>query len=246
MGVNNMYNLLQKRIETETELRKAQSRFYIENGYCESWSDEHKKPGDDGIRRYCTDTRWNQYNAGSITREQIVKYTVARREKELDKQQILKLHQLILAQDAPDITAVTIDVTWRRNSTWGWNPTATATIHTEKGVERYTGSASGCGYDKLTAAIGSALNQSDSIKRMLYNAKEKALAENFVKYTETESNRNFIAYGAGYGVLPYFEGGVGMSSFESVFNACGYRLAHQHETKTTNYYYFIMLSKSRG
>ena len=69
---------------------------------------------------------------------------------------------------------------------------------------------------------------------MLYQAKEKALADG-----KPDNNRACIAYGAGYGVLPYFEGGVGMSSFEAVFNACGLKLKDfSQPDRGQDYYYF--------
>ena len=49
---------------------------------------------------------------------------------------------------------VDIDVRYVRNATWGWNPNVTVDAHLN-GVrhDRTYGSASGCGYDKLSAAI---------------------------------------------------------------------------------------------
>ena len=49
---------------------------------------------------------------------------------------------------------IDVDVNYVRNATWGWNPNVTVDAHLN-GVrrDRTYGSASGCGYDKLSAAI---------------------------------------------------------------------------------------------
>ena len=240
-----MFNELKKAIEAEHAEQIANGRYFIEHGYLPTWADEHKHENDNGIKEYSTARRWEQYNAGKISREKAIEYACKRMEKQRAKYTETKRAKLERATFAHDVSEVTISVTWKRNSTWGYNPTAEVTIHAAQGWETYIGSASGCGYDKETAAIGNALNQSASVLRMLYAKKETALAESTPEQREeahrgyvSESNRNYIAYGAGYGVLPYFEGGVGMSSFVEVFNACGYVLAHQNHTKHSDYYCF--------
>lgn len=240
-----LFDNLKNRIEAEAAASKEESRFYIENGFCKSWAEEHHEHSDEGIKRYCTDTRWMQYQAGEISREKVVELTIKRMEKQRDKETAAKLEQLEKAAAAPDLDSVSISVEWKHSHTWGYNPTATVTIYAGGHWEQYSGTASGCGYDKRTAAVGSALNQSDSIKKMLYAAKEKALetmtAEQIAatqKGYVSESNRDFIHYGAGYGVLPYFEGGVGMNSFRGVFEACGYKCTVDNGTKRTDFYYF--------
>lgn len=223
-------------IEREAEQKKGNARFFIENGFLESWGGEHTK-NDNGIKNHSTATRWDQYKRETITREKAVEFATRRRLKEIDGETIEKQNKLLKARDAADIKTVAISVTWKRSATWGFNPTAEVIIN---GVQSYVGRASGCGYDKRTAAIGEALNQSDIILKMLYLAKEKALAKAPAKIRKNPeaSNGDLIHYGAGYGVLPYFEGGVGMTSFYGVFEACGLRCTHSHGTNTTDYYYF--------
>lgn len=234
---------LAHRIECEAEQERENARFYIENGYLESWHDGKNK-NDNGIKNESTATRWKQYQSGEITREKAVEYATRRRLKEIDNKTIKKQDKLLRARDAENVKSVSISVEWKRSATWGYNPTATVIIN---GIYEYVGTASGCGYDKRTAAIGEALNKSIIILKMLYTAKEKALATMPAEKIEaakkgyifgSETNRDFINYGAGYGVLPYFEGGVGMTSFRGVFEACGLKCTHSHETKTTDYYYF--------
>ena len=234
---------LAQRIEREAAQSTQDALFFIENGYLESWHGEHTR-NDNGIERESTPLRWRQYKNGEITREQAVKYAYNRRVKEIERQTIKTQDKLLRARDADEIKNVSISVVWKRSATWGYNPHATVIIN---GVQRFEGSASGCGYDKRTAAIGEALNQSDIILKMLYTAKENALSTMPPEQIEEakkgyhfgcETNRDFIHYGAGYGVLPYFEGGVGMESFTGVFEACGLRCVNSHSTDKTDYYYF--------
>lgn len=220
----NLAALIEKEINKYQETALA----HIETG--------HQYDADAGLKNASTDTRWSQYQAGKITRETAVELAKARTRKQYKKQLEKKLSRLETVAAAPALEIVEISVEWKRNPYWGMNPTASVEIKTAQGWEFYSGRASGCGYDKETAAIAEALDKCNSVLQMLYTKKETALAANPAALED--SNRNLIAYGAGYGALPYFEGGVGMSSFESVFNACGYRLTHQHHTKTTDYYFF--------
>ena len=230
----NLHNMLIK----EYDEKKATARFYIENGYCESWNEKHFS--DEGIKRYSTAAKWEAYQAGKLTREKAVEIATARRFREIEKAYRVDVEKLESAAAAPDVEGVTIRVEWKRSSTWGYNPHAVVIVNA---MNRYEGKAGGCGYDKLTAAIGEALNQSAAIRKMLYTCKEKALQAGYDPETGEkygpESNRHCIAYGAGYGTLPYFEGGVGMSSFEAVFNACGLRMkVCDRGGKHSDYFYF--------
>lgn len=239
-----MFTQLNNAIIAEATKKKAESRFFIENGFCESWREENRKHSDEGIKHYCTARRWEQYQGGEISREKIVELTVTRMEKQKDKATAERIAKLERVAAAPDLVSVSISVEWKRNPTWGYNPTALITAHAGNEWKQFTGTASGCGYDKETAAVGSALNQSRSILKMLYQVKEKALSEFTAEQLAatrkhgTESNANFIHYGAGYGTLPYFEGGVGMSSFRGVFEACGFKCTGENHTKRTDYYFF--------
>lgn len=235
-----MFENLKYLLEKENARRAEEARFYILHGYCTTWAAEHKKESDNGLKRYSTETRWTAYQEGRITREKAVELATARALKELEKNHARKLAKLASAEAAPDVESIAIHVEWKRSRTWGYNPHASVIVnHTN----RYTGSASGCGYDKRTAAIAEALNQSAVMQRMLYQAKEKALANGYdpesAKAHGSETNRYCIAYGAGYGVLPYFEGGVGMGSFCSVFEACGLKVTERNESGKHYDFYYI-------
>jgi hypothetical protein len=226
-----MLNNLRKQLENDFTTRKAETAFYIQHGYFKEWPAEYHKESDKGIEKYSTSTRWDQYNDGKITREKAVELATKRMEKDKEKYFSKRMETLETAKNAPDLKFCYITVEWKHNKTWGWNPTAE--VRTNTGT--YYGHASGCGYDKLTAAIGSALNQCPAVLKMLYTKKEKELTAGKTA-GESETNRYLIHYGAGYGILPYFEGGVGIGSFYGVFKACGYRLRETACSKHFNAY----------
>lgn len=235
-----MFENLKYQLEKEHARRAAEARYYIQHGYIETWADDRKRENDDGLKRHSTETRWKAYQEGRITREKAIEFATARALKGLEKEHARKLEKLASAEAAPDVKSIAIHVEWKRSATWGYNPHAAVIVnHTN----RYTGSASGCGYDKRTAAIADALNQNASVRRMLYLAKEKALQAGYdpesAKTHGPESNRHCIAYGAGYGTLPYFEGGVGMASFYGVVNACGMKVIERDERGKHYDFYYI-------
>lgn len=67
---------------------------------------------------------------------------------------------------------------------------------------------------KKSAAIASALNQSNAVLKLLYTAKNKKA---------DASNRDLIGYGAGYGILPAFDGGVGFDCHRRIFEKFGFK-----------------------
>ena len=114
-----------------------------------------------------------------------------------------------------------IVVEWKRSAMWGSNPTATVianydTNHATKGR------ASGCGYDKESAAIATAINASPSIMRVLYEHAENGGSFPYSVYT--------------YAGLPYFGGGCGVSCFRNVFEGCGYEWRDLVHRKTFHSY----------
>lgn len=63
---------------------------------------------------------------------------------------------------------ISINIDYKRNRTWGWNPTATVTASLD-GVrtDTTTGTASGCGYDKLSAAVCYAFRENPLLQTLL-------------------------------------------------------------------------------
>ncbi len=224
-----MFELLKKELEKEYNGYTANAIKYLTS-----------ENDDNCLKRNSTETRWMQYKTGKIDREKAISYAIARTEKANNKKLNSKIEFLDRIAICDTVQSVSITVEWKRNSTWGMNPTATVDVRTATGaIYRATGTASGCGYDKETAAVGSALNEINPIRKMLCEKKENALNNGVTsgdKYNP--GNSAYIHYGAGYGAIPYFEGGVGMSSFEGVFNACGLKMIHQNHSNHYGFYYF--------
>ena len=222
------FAMIEKRITEEAERNTADTVFYIENGYFPTWAEEHRTDPDRGLKANSTETRWNQYKAGTISREKAVELAIKRATKQIEKKTAAKLAQLDRVANAPDLTFISVSVDWVRSSTWGYNPHVE--IRTNTGT--YCGTASGCGYDKESAAIAEAFNKCDSILKALYQLKENGLRVGKTDASKTActgvDNRNICGYGSGYSVLPYFEGGVGASCFWSILKDCGYKTSGHH------------------
>jgi hypothetical protein len=142
--------------------------------------------------------------AGELVPERIRAKMFAKFTRETNKHRAKKLEALRTVAEYCAPVAVNVAVEWKRSRVWGYNPTATATgdhIRTE-------GSASGCGYDKRSAAISEALNKNPETLRAIYDHAEKG---------------NAFPYGVRtFAGLPYFEGGCGVSCFRDIFRAIGY------------------------
>lgn len=141
------------------------------------------------------------------------------RENESDRQKYL--HKIERAANAPELRELTVCVEWAKNRTWGANPTATVTANDSYHYET-TGHASGCGYDKESAAIASAMNANAAILRILYTHAEKGGKFAYSVYT--------------FAGLPYFDGGCGVSCFRNVFAGCGYEWRDLVHRKTFDSY----------
>ena len=129
-----------------------------------------------------------------------VDYKVKRLNKDLDKSLEQLQNKMNEANEAKDIKYIEVVVEWKRSRTWGANPTAT--IRTNEGYFN-SGSITGCGYCKLSTAIGVALNQSLGLKKSLWN--------------NTEAKDWKRSY------LPYFEQGAGVGVIENQLELCGFK-----------------------
>lgn len=229
------FAMIEKKITEEAEKNTADTVFYIENGYFPTWAEEHRTDPDRGLKANSTETRWKQYQAGTISREKAVELATKRATKEIEKKTAAKLAKLDRVANAPDLTFISVSVDWVRSRTWGYNPHVE--VRTNTGT--YYGTASGCGYDKESAAIADAFNKCDSILKALYQLKENGLRAGKTDASKTActgvDNRNICGYGSGYSVLPYFEGGVGASCFWSILKDCGYKTSGHH-SKHSDFY----------
>lgn len=186
-----------------------------------------------------------------------ITWVLPKLDKAMDKVHVKELSETLAKIDriaqAPELESATITVEWKPNRMYGPHPTATAAVRgtfvyandatwirvhpsmdeTEtkhvftEHIGMYTGKAGGCGYDKQSTAVAAALNQCDVILRPLYVLSDKNI---------TTPNRDLLGYGSGYGILPYIEGGVGVSCYPRIFGAAGYEFQTIVSTKTTDVY----------
>jgi hypothetical protein len=175
-----------------------------------------------GLLRNYTSKVWsNRFKQGIITLETYKEKTKLTINKDYAKQletSIAKLDAVASVENIPD--EIKIAVEWLKSKTWGANP------HAEvwHPYDSFTGSASGCGYDKESAAVAEALNQSNAILKIAYDMIERG---------------EQLPYGLGtsYRILPQFEGGVGVSCFARFFEQAGYTWNNAGSGKMFDCYY---------
>lgn len=174
-----------------------------------------------------TNTQIKKYNNKELTIEQIKEILNNKIIKEYEQKQKKAIEKIDIIKEANEkVQTINISINWVRNSTWGYNPRATITTNLGTITE---GKASGCGYDKESAAIAEALNKNNNILKLLYIAKNKKMT------FKNNNNHDLLGYGSGYGVLPYFEGGVGASSIMNIFKNLGYNAQEYHTDKSDFY-----------
>ena len=178
-----------------------------------------------------TELRKRQYNSGLLTLDKMKSIIEVKLRKEAQKAIAAKLQKIEIVENAPDFKDCTITVEWTRSQTWGSNLKASIKVNTSNNYEYHeSGSIGGCGYDKESTATSNALNQCPSILKMLYIVKNE--------HPEA-SNRELIGYGSGYGILPAFEGGVGISTMNQICESIGCEFKHISGGKTFDVYEMI-------
>ena len=136
--------------------------------------------------------------------EKIIEKITNKRKREINREIEKRFARVHEVEEVEAPASVSVVVEWHKSRTWGENP------HARVAAERVAtyGSASGCGYDKESAAIASALNQNPEILKILYD--------------HAEAGETF-PYGVDvWAGLPSFAGGCGVSCFYEIFEACGY------------------------
>ena len=119
-----------------------------------------------------------------------------------------KAGTLDLYNEAEDLKTFTARIEWARSYMWGYNPTAeTWTNYGTYG----RGTASGCGYDKLSASVQSSLSEKSS--RLIKSALIKA-------YVNTGEKMPYGVYIWARGVVLSF-GGCGESAIRGILEYCG-------------------------
>ena len=187
-------------------LKKAVERAQKEQ---EEKAYERACTSDSELRELLTYNQLEKYTSGTLTREMALELARKKAKRQAKKRADRYRERLTAAEGENLPEDGILVIRWVRNSTWGWNPHAKLYV----GGETFTGRASGCGYDKASAAMADALNACPAIMRALY-AKED-------ERPEGETRREWLGYGSGYGVLPAFEGGVGVRTLCEVLTTCG-------------------------
>ena len=212
---------LKKLVEKENtkELKNAINQLKVQdkNDILDLWYYKNK----------LTNTQIKKYNNKELTVKQIKEILKNKIIKEYEQKQKKAIKKIDTIKEANEkVQTINIFINWVRNSTWGYNPHCTIT--TDYG-EMTEGRASGCGYDKESASIAEALNKNNNILKLLYIAKNKKMT------FKNNNNHDLLGYGSGYGVLPYFEGGVGASSLMYIFKNLGYNVQEYHTDKSDFY-----------
>lgn len=189
------------------------------------------------LQNWCTAHRLEQLERGEITLEKACEIAEKRMERSVFRDLSEREQELehIRNGNAPDKVSIIVE--------YGHGTTVRAYGTIENTAisryERINGTASGWGYDKVSTAVADALNKSNDARKMLLEVKERALRDGATDASPTAScgrdNHTCIGYGAGYGVLPYFEGGVGMSSLTALFTRHGYTMERVDAPHATCY-----------
>lgn len=160
-------------------------------------------------------------------RRKFVMYLEKKRDTAI-AEDILRITEVEGAEDFKGELAVTVE--WKKSRMWGNNPTA----HTSDGDR--SDSISGCGYDKESTAIAQVLNRNLSLMKLLYGRKNKDYSKWKGKDHQGDYNRKVLGYGAGYSILPSFQGGVGVSSHQNIMENMGLEMRNISSTDRTDTY----------
>lgn len=164
---------------------------------------------------YTTNLRQEQFKEGKISIDKFKACAKTKMLKETKKQLDKELKELEKIENNHKLFDTLYVQVQCKKTNLGYQYKAILTDSIERIEGNYTG---GWGYDKLSTAISEVLNEYLPLKELLYNYKEKYLFENKLLQA---NNHEILGYGSGYGILPYFECGVGVSSYYKIFNTIG-------------------------
>lgn len=133
---------------------------------------------------------------------------------------------------------IRIDVNWKKNRTWGANPTAEVWAGEYLGESRSVG---GCGYDKESTAIAEPFNRSKQMAKIAIIAKYIDTKYKDMDWREKDEKGIFTySYGVRFSIFNdngiYWEGGVGASSFMRCIETAGYKMDAQFHPKHGDFY----------
>lgn len=155
---------------------------------------------------------------GAPLADVLIEKMTAKKAREEKKNTQKRIEKIEAAEAAHLPESVNISVEFSTSRIWGYIPHATVTGYQFRTMAK----ASGCGYDKESAAIASAFNDNPEIMKILYNHAEQGEAFPYSVHT--------------FAGVPCFDGGCGVSCFYSVFAACGYEFEQVANGRTFNAY----------
>jgi len=177
--------------------------------------------------------QWNGKTYKGNVKKKLIKFLTLKHEKRLH-QELNQLERVKSSDDFGGEFIITIE--WKKSYMWGSNPR----VSTNYGFEG--SSIGGCGYCKLSTATAQALNSNLSILKLMYQKKENYLnSKQFLIDEEIKGNNEILGYGAGYGLLPSFSGGVGVTSHENIISRLGLKMRSISSTKSTDVYLISMV-----
>ena len=210
--MNNLLNSI--RLEGKKELEKVVKN--IEAGNMNT------------IDFYITDLRRQQLEDGKITLEKAQQIAIKKASKEIEKQTAKKMDQVkniyATIENMEDINIIV----QHKKTNLGYQYKAILATDTLRIEGKYTG---GWGYDKLSTALAEVLNQYQPLMKAMYEYIDDKM---FEEGSLTINNHKVLGYGSGYGILPYFESGVGVESFYKIFDNLELKL-----TQVTDEFYRI-------
>lgn len=122
--------------------------------------------------------------------------------------------------NAGSIREIKISIEWKKNRTWGSNPTAEVRIFGDNFEYFSSGSIGGCGFDKESTAFANAINNSLAFRKLLLSGAKKISKD----------------YGHRNGSL---SGGVGTPCYYSIFENLGYKMTCTGSGKMFDVYHIV-------
>ena len=184
---------------------------------------------DEKDQNYRTDeaTKWRA--AGHQVSKDDIESEELRLQKSLPKERKYWEDRLEAAGKAGKLIEINISVNWTKSRTWGWNPHAECWMYFEDAEygtrSAYSeGRASGCGYDKRSAAVQGAFEF--GVSKRYNNADERkdlALARaSFDRFVIEHGPKLWKEYAIDKSPMPTFNiSGKGMGTFTSLFRKIG-------------------------
>lgn len=175
-------------------------------------------------RSFLTKLRLEQFESGIITLDEAIAIAIKKATKEANKSLQIEIDKINEIEKAEDFQSATLNIDWTKSRTWGNCPQCELLGNTRRYMSSRVG---GCGYDKESTATSEALNQFNAILKLMYAKKNDNIDIN---------NRKLFGYGSGHGILPSFEGGVGVSTMYDICKSIGLKFSSIASGKSYDVY----------